>query len=708
MERLRHGESLGLALVHAEVPEPTRRLLLGHFVTEELADGLDRHYEYDAKGLYEYAFEAELAVDDVLEAMASVRRRAQKIGALALLPFIALLIVHGVNDKVPLFLASFAGFAAALPGIMRLPRMRRLALDEARLEYAEYYFLFPLFLSITLLTSAGFFDVMQTLVVRGIATLGHGHVAFAQFLGSTFLSAILDNNIVADFASRGLHGLDVNRPEVLRDGADRRLRARRLLDAHRLRAVGRRLRVHPARRRRALHARSVDQGDDAGDSPDDGDHGRDHLCPGRAPQISLNRAYHRSVHADPIAPLILSLALILVAAKIGGHLAAKTGQPHVLGELGVGVLLGNLSLTGYSGLDHLRTDASLDMLARLGVIVLMFQIGLESTVRQMMKVGLSSLLVATFGVLGPFALGWGVGIWLLPDAGMYAHIFLGAALTATSVGISARVLQDLGKSQTTEARIILGASVIDDVQGLIVLAAVIGAVEAANVGGSLSNTAVVWLVVKASVFLFGSLALGVYLSPKLFTLASRLDASGVLLAVGLAYCFTLAWLADRAGLAPIVGAFAAGLILEDPDYKMFVARGEHPLGHLIEPVASFLVPIFFVVMGARTDLRVFADSRVLVLAAALTAAAVAGKQMCALGVVGRGLDRLSVGIGMIPRGEVGLIFANIGLTLVVGGQPVITQGIFSALVVMVMVTTVMTPPALKWSFKRLSTARRRS
>jgi len=414
------------------------------------------------------------------------------------------------------------------------------------------------------------------------------------------------------------------------------------------------------------------------------------------------------VHVDPIAPLVLSLALILVAAKVGGHLAAKAGQPHVLGELGVGVLLGNLSLAGYSGLDHLKTDASLDMLARLGVIVLMFQIGLESTVRQMMKVGVSSLVVATLGVIGPFALGWGVGVWLLPDAGVYAHIFIGAALTATSVGITARVLKDLGKSQTTEARIILGAAIIDDVEGLVVLAAVTGAVAAANAGGSLSNAAVVWLIVKASAFLFGSLALGVYLSPKLFALASRLDASGVLLAVGLAFCFTLAWLADRAGLAPIVGAFAAGLILEDPDYRNFVERGEHPLEHLIEPVAAFLVPVFFVVMGVRTDLGVFANPDVLTLAAALTVAAVIGKQICGLGVVGKGLDRLSVGIGMVPRGEVGLIFANIGLTLVVGGQPVINQSIFSALVVMVIVTTVMTPPALKWSFKRLSTARRRS
>jgi len=414
------------------------------------------------------------------------------------------------------------------------------------------------------------------------------------------------------------------------------------------------------------------------------------------------------VHSDPIAPLLFFVAVILVAAKIGGHLAAKVGQPHVLGELGVGVLLGNFGLAGFAGLDHLKTDATLDILSRLGVIILLFQIGLESTVRQMLQVGLSSFLVATLGVAGPFTLGWAVGAWLLPDAGVYAHVFLGAALTATSVGITARVLKDLGQAQSKEARIILGAAIIDDVEGLVVLAAVTGAVAAANAGGSLSNASVVWLIVKAGAFLFGSLALGLYLSPKMFSLASRLDGNGVLLAVGLAFCFALAWLSDRMGLAPIVGAFAAGLILEAPDYRNFAERGEHPLEHLIDPIASFLVPIFFVVMGIRTDLRVFLNPGVLGLAAAFTVAAVAGKSICALGVVGKGLNRVAISLGMVPRGEVGLIFADIGLTLVVGGRPVIDQSIFSALVVMVILTTVLTPPALKWSFNRLSTAPRQS
>ncbi len=209
VQRLRNGEPLGLAMVHEDVEVGARRLLLGHYVTDELADGLDRHYLYAAAGDDERAFMAEQAVDEVLASMAQSRQKAQKIAVLSLVPFIVLLIVHGIWEEVPLFAASFAGFASALPAVWKIPNMRRLAMRETKLEYAEYYFLFPLFVSITLLTSAGFFDVMQSLIHTGIQTLGHAHVAFAQFLGATFLSAILDNNIVADFASRGLHGLDL-------------------------------------------------------------------------------------------------------------------------------------------------------------------------------------------------------------------------------------------------------------------------------------------------------------------------------------------------------------------------------------------------------------------------------------------------------------------------------------------------------------------
>ena len=207
--RIRRGEPLGTAMVREDVPFDVRRLILGHFVSEELADGLDRHYMLDVSRQYKEALTAQLAVAEVLAGMNQARKRAQRIGALALIPFIVMLIVHGIYHEVPLFLSSFAGFFAALPAVTRLPRMRALALHEARVEYAEYYFLFPLFLSITFLTSAGFFDGMKALIETGIATLGQAHVAFIQFLGSTFLSAILDNNVVADFASRGLIGLDI-------------------------------------------------------------------------------------------------------------------------------------------------------------------------------------------------------------------------------------------------------------------------------------------------------------------------------------------------------------------------------------------------------------------------------------------------------------------------------------------------------------------
>ena len=210
LQRLREGESLGVALVRAEITETLRKKLLGHFVSEDLAEALDRHYVLDAAGDHNGALEAEKAVDDAIAAAARRRRLAQKIGASALLPFIGMLIWHGIDDNVPLFFASFAGFFVALLGIFHIPKMRALALREARHEYAEYYFLFPLFLSITLLTKAGFFDQLQSLIHQGIATLGVAHVAFAQFLGCTFLSAILDNNVVADFASRALHGLDIS------------------------------------------------------------------------------------------------------------------------------------------------------------------------------------------------------------------------------------------------------------------------------------------------------------------------------------------------------------------------------------------------------------------------------------------------------------------------------------------------------------------
>lgn len=405
-------------------------------------------------------------------------------------------------------------------------------------------------------------------------------------------------------------------------------------------------------------------------------------------------------HDDPLAQPLLALACVLLAAKLGGDLAMRLGQAAVLGELLAGVVLGNVDLFGASPFEWIATDPTIDIFARLGVILLLFEVGLESTVAQMLKTGVSALLVAVAGVVTPFALGYGVGALLMPHSSVYAHAFMGATLTATSVGITARVLKDLAQAQSPEARIILGAAVIDDVLGLVILAVVTGVIGAADAGRALSPLEVGRTLGASLGFLVGALVLGVWLSPRVFRLAARLRSQGVLLALSLGFCFVLSWAANAIGLAPIVGAFAAGLILEKVHYTNFVTRGEHELEELVHPITSFLVPVFFVVMGMRTDLRAFAEPGVLTLAAALVAVAVIGKLACAAGVLGGVADRLTVGLGMIPRGEVGLIFANIGLGLTVGGVPVVTHQEFSALVVMVIVTTMITPPLLRVSVRR--------
>jgi Kef-type K+ transport system membrane component KefB len=402
---------------------------------------------------------------------------------------------------------------------------------------------------------------------------------------------------------------------------------------------------------------------------------------------------------DPAARVALALAAILGAAKLGAHVAVRLGQAAVLGELIVGVVLGNLDLLGVRLFEGMAADPAVDLLSRLGVILLLFQVGLEATVRQMLSVGWSALLVATLGVVTPMALGFLIGEWLLPGGSLISHAFIGATLSATSVGITARVMQDLGAGQSSEARIILGAAVIDDVLGLLLLSVVSGMAAAAAAGTGMAAGTILATLGESLLFLVGSLLLGIWLAPRLMRHASRLKGGGVLLAAGLALCFVFSWAADAVGLAAIVGAFAAGLVLEELHYRDFTDRGEHGLEALVEPIVGFLSPIFFVVMGMRTDLRAFASPGAIVLALALTAAAILGKQACALGVLGGGADRLTVGLGMIPRGEVGLIFASIGQQLVVGGEPVVSSDGFAALVMMVIVTTLVTPPLLAWRIR---------
>ncbi len=389
--------------------------------------------------------------------------------------------------------------------------------------------------------------------------------------------------------------------------------------------------------------------------------------------------------------LLVALVALLAAAKLGGALAERLGQPAVLGELLAGIALGVLPALGVGGLAFVAHDGTVEALAELGVILLLFEVGLSTRLADLLEVGVSALLVATIGVAVPMALGWAVGLWLLPGRHPYVPLFLGATLCATSVGITARVLRDMGRVGTAEARIVLGAAVIDDVMGLVVLAVMVGL---AGTGGSGTGVALAAVTAKAVGFVVGALVIGRALAPRLFALGSRLRGRGVVLTLALVVCFALAWAASLVGLAPIVGAFAAGLVLEGVPFDRLLPDGER-LEDLLLPLSALLVPIFFVRMGLQVDLPHLAAGS-LALALALTAAAVAGKQACALAVVTRGVDRLAVGLGMIPRGEVGLIFAAMGLSLRVDGEPVLRTGEFAAVVAMVMLTTLVTPPLLRW------------
>ncbi|MBE7421330.1 MAG: High-affinity Na(+)/H(+) antiporter NhaS3 [Rhodocyclaceae bacterium] len=416
--------------------------------------------------------------------------------------------------------------------------------------------------------------------------------------------------------------------------------------------------------------------------------------------------------AGVVGENLLWLALILMAARLFAPLAQRLGFPAVLGELLLGVLLGNLSLIGLNYFDGVAQDPIIAFIAELGVIVLLLQIGLETRLADLVRVGGRAAAVATIGIAAPFALGaLAVGPLLLPGQSQNAYLFLGATLAATSVGITGRVFRDLGRLDAAEARIVLGAAVIDDVLGLVILAVVTGIVQS----GKVSPGEAARIVAEAGLFLAGSIWVGRLIAPHSSRWLARLDAGpSMLFAQVLATGLLLAWLAHLIGLAPIIGAFAAGLLFEPVFLRHFetprivqeaaplLPAGEqgarlralmekharHQHESMIEPIGYFFVPVFFVLTGMQVDLKTLADPMLVAIALGITAAAVAGK-LAAGFAAGRGVSPWVVGWGMVPRGEVGLIFAAAGRQL-----GVLTDSMFSVIVIMVILTTLLPPPVL--------------
>jgi len=333
-----------------------------------------------------------------------------------------------------------------------------------------------------------------------------------------------------------------------------------------------------------------------------------------------------------------------------------------------------------------------ELLGSLGVVVLMFAVGLESTVSQMLKVGVASLRVALIGVVMPMAAGL-AGAWLLLPKGspFVLDLFIGACLCATSIGISAQVLREKGASESMEGRIIVGAAVVDDVLGLLVLVAVSGMVGAAS-GGALGPQLAKTLALALG-FLAAALTLGRLATPRLFQLASRFRGEQVLLPLGLGFAFLLAWLGNLAGLAAIVGAYAAGLILERAHVQILEERELRRLDQLVQPLVVVLSPLFFVLMGAKVDPAALFSPRTLLFAVALAVLGTAGKFVAGF-TAGNGLRGAVVGWGMVPRGEVGLIFVAAGSRLSLGGQPLLSPEVQAGIVGALLLTTIAGPVGL--------------
>ena len=435
------------------------------------------------------------------------------------------------------------------------------------------------------------------------------------------------------------------------------------------------------------------------------------------PQSSLLAATPEAEYGSfVLAGVLMTLVVVYIMSKLGGELSKRLELPPVLGELVGGVVVGisalhllvfpeagatagdSMIMTVLQWLGQLDAEAvthifqsqseAISILAELGVIVLLFEIGLESDLRELGKVGYQAAIVAVVGVVAPFALGT-IGLMMLFNVPVIPAVFAGAALTATSIGITSKVLSELGHLKSTEGQIIVGAAVIDDVLGIIVLAVVASLAKT----GEVDILNVVYLIISATAFLLGAILLGKFFNKGFVAIADKLQTRGALLIPAFTFALAMAFLANIIHLEAILGAFAAGLVLDETDKRK-------ELDQQVMPIADILVPIFFVTVGAKADLGVLnpavADNRAgLIIATFLIAVAIFGKVITGWSVFGKpGINRLAIGVGMIPRGEVGLVFAGIGSASGVLGKP-----LEAAIIVMVILTTFLAPPLLQLVLK---------
>lgn len=394
------------------------------------------------------------------------------------------------------------------------------------------------------------------------------------------------------------------------------------------------------------------------------------------------------------AVLLLVLAGMWLMAKLGGEACQRLRLPSVVGELGAGLVIAVLVRQFPGSIPHPASLPAMEYLAEIGIVVLMFEVGLESTIPQMLKVGLPSFRVAILGVVLPMALGFGAGQLLLPDGTSWIlSLFIGACLSATSIGITAQVLGERGALKTPEGRVIIGAAVLDDIIGLLVLVTVTGLAGAAASGAGMPWGNLAKTLLLALGFLAVALTAGRFLTPHLFRIANRFQSEQILLPLGLGFAFLLAGLGSLAGLATIVGAYAAGLILEPATIRSLEKRELHTLAELIHPLVVSLSPIFFVLMGANVDPMALINPKALLLMFVLAILGVAGKFVAGYGG-GQGMRASIIGWGMVPRGEVGLIFVAVGSALTLGGKPLLEPVIQAGIVGAILLTTIIGPIGL--------------